>query len=166
MTDAVEVIERVLKAGFLSAGLTVIPDRGATRADFDEEERLLPRPLSHVVRRLLARWNGLNLDVVRLYGCGSVVNGIKRLSPHQLRLAPDELRNLDKPMVIGSDPSGFVYVEDTRGPVWSLDTDGGELTRLGDNLDDFLGRVVFGEDAEAFAGGDWVRTLRDAGLIT
>src|SRR5574341_1554979 len=112
MSDAVEVIERVLKARVLSPGLTVIPDRGASQADFDEEERLLPRPLSSAMKRLLSRWNGLDLDLVRLYGCGSVVKGIKRLSAHQIRLEPDELRELNKPMVIGSDPSGFVYIED------------------------------------------------------
>jgi hypothetical protein len=164
MNDAVDVIERVLKTSVLSPGLSVIPEQGASQANCDEEERLLPRPLSPAVRRVLSRWNGLDLDVVRLYGCGSVARGIKRLSAHQL-VEADELRDLDEPMVIGSDSSGFVYIEDAQGRVWSLDTDGGELTRLADSLDDFLGRVVFGEGAEAFAGSQWAQTLRRAGLL-
>jgi len=166
VSDAADVIERVLMARILTPNLTVIPPRGASQADFDEEERSLPRPLSLSMKRLLSMWNGLDLDVVRLYGCGAVVAGIKRLSSHQVPLEPGMLRELSKPIIIGSDPSGFVYIEDDRGQVWCLDTDGGDRNRVADSLDDFFGRVVFGADAETFAGSEWAKVLRDAGLVT
>jgi hypothetical protein len=51
-------------------------------------------------------------------------------------------------VVIGSDASGFVYAQDARGAVYSFDTDGGEAKWLATDSDDFVGRLVFGNDEE------------------
>jgi hypothetical protein len=78
---------------------------------------------------------------------------------------PDELRKVNKPIVIGSDPSGFAYLEDAQGPVWGLDTDGRELT--------VLATILTTSWAESYSSKkqkhlleEWIRAPRKAGLVT
>lgn len=158
--NGVAVIEKVLQSPLLSPGLTLVPPDGATDAELAEEEGLLPRPLSEQHRRLLHRWNGIDLEVIRFFGCGQAIEGIGRLSTAQLK--PDSGDGL---LVVGSDPSGFIYLETSMGRIYSFDTDGGDLDEDAAGLDDFIGRVVFGKDAASFGGEDWLEALRSAGLV-
>ena len=47
-----------------------------------------------------------------------------------------------------------------------LDTDGGDLKQVASDIADLLTGYVFGVRARDFAGEDWARELKDAGLIT
>jgi hypothetical protein len=160
MSHAVEVIERVLAVGVLSPDFTVVPEHGATASEIRLAEMALGRQLSPAHRSLLARWNGLDLEVLRLYGCGAVAPGIVELVGAQ-RDWPELSGRLE----IGSDPAGFLYLEDSEGAISSFDCKGDGGGSLAMNLDDFVERVVFGRDAESFCGSDWADELRRAGLF-
>lgn len=159
--NAVEKIEAVVTSGILLPELTIIPQRGATANEMRVEESLLGRRLSTEHVSILSRWNGIALEVVRLFGCGDQTGEIGRLSDFQVDLGT----TLKEPATFGSDAAGFLYIQDSACKIWSLDTDGGELREIAKNLDDFIVRLVFGPDALLFAGEDWLRELRGARLI-
>lgn len=160
MTSAVQVITRALDSGVLAPDLSYVPAEGASAEMIAKEERALGRRLSPQHVAVLRRWNGLDLEVLRLYGCGDVPPRIRRLAENQW---PDEWPV--EGIIIGSDPAGFMYLEDSAGNILSLDHDGGEVKTLASGVDDFFGRLVFGEDAHLFAGDDWKEELRSHGLL-
>jgi hypothetical protein len=157
MKTAVEVIERALASGLLMPELIFVPDRGASSDEFAQEEQRLGRPLSASHRALLARWNGLDLEVLRFYGCGAC-GEVDNLSARQ-----EPRPEGDGVVVVGSSPAGFVYAEDANG-ILSLDSKTMAVKRVAADLDDFVGRLVFGADASAFAGEEWAAEVRNAGL--
>jgi len=159
--NAVRVIENVLRSGLLTPELLIVPSRGATRSEIRVEESLLGKTLSSEHKELLCRWNGVGLEVVRFFGCGEGTNEVGRLSELQVDLGPAAPGAL----VVGADASGYVYAQDSGGAVHSMDTDGGTVKRLADDLDDFVGRVVFGRDAASFAGDEWLQELKAAGIV-
>ena len=162
MTDhgAVATIERVLAAGVLEPGLVTVASRGATQDELAAEAATLDRRLSADHRAILERWNGLDLDVVRLYGCGQVENGLRRLAAEQ-RSWP-ELRGM---LVFGSDPAGFIYAESESGEVWTVDTKGGGDRPCAPNIGAFITDYVFGSRAASFGGAEWSASLARAGLL-
>jgi hypothetical protein len=159
--SAVERIQQVLDAGLLMPQLIVVPTTGATEDEVDAEGRLLGRPLRPDHARILRRWNGLDLEVVRLFGCGENAGEAERLSARQ---APSAIC-VGGTIAIGADPSGFVYLQSNSGLVFSFDSDGCELNQVATDLDDFFERLVFGPDAASFAGEDWLTELREAGIV-
>lgn len=58
-----------------------------------------------------------------------------------------------------NDPSGFIYGEDVAGNIVSFDSSCGELEIIASGMDDFFCRLVFGKDAEMFAGKEWAKLL-------
>jgi hypothetical protein len=68
-------------------------------------------------------------------------------------------------LVLGSDPSGFLYLEDPGGQIGSFDTKGGGYVVRASGLGDFISRLVFGAGAAEFAGPDWADELARAGLL-
>jgi len=149
-----------LEADLLSGDLITVPSRGATEAEIAEAEKALGRKLSSSHRSLLQSWNGLDLDVIRFYGSGSVSSGIRNLTNEQLTEGLSE-----GDIVIGSDPAGFIYVEEPGGRIRRFDSDGGSQETIASDLDDFLERLVFGDDAAQFAGEAWRGELREAGIL-
>ena len=158
--SAVEVIERALASGVLDPDMTKLPAGGATPDLLREEERAVGRSFSARHKEILSRWNGINLDMLRVYGCGETPAGIKRLAANQW---PD-LGDLEG-VAFADDPAGFVYFEEEGGGVLSFGSDGGDVERVADDLDDFFARYVFGEDAHLFAGDEWKEELRTHGLL-
>ena len=159
--SAVDTIRRVLKTNVLLQGLVAVPEKGASEAEISGEEARLARPLSAQHRAVLQEWNGLNLDVIRFYGCGENVGKGMRLVNHQEGVG----LLVEGGICVGSDPSGFAYIEDAVGQIYSYDHDGGELKLEIQNLDDFVDRYVFGRGAASFGGEEWLEELRAAGLI-
>jgi hypothetical protein len=158
--NAVETIERVIHSDLLSRNLTEFPVRGATEPEIAEEEERLGTRLCADHVTLLRRWNGITLDVIRFYGCGSSCT-VGRMA--DLQMVPDELAG--EATAVGSDPAGFVYLQSNDGRIFSLDTDGGGVKFLAASIDDLVCRLVFGSDAESFAGIDWLNELRHAGIV-
>jgi hypothetical protein len=159
--SSVTIIEKAIKSGVLVEGLTVIPSAGAANVEIAQEEALLPRPLSDQHKGLLKRWNAMNIDILRIYGCVNVHEELRRLSEAQMNMFTD----VDNPIVFGDDPAGFIYAESADGSVHSVQVSTGEVKRLADSIDDFFERLVFGKDAKEFGGEDWEEELIDAGLL-
>jgi hypothetical protein len=139
---------RTMGKGLLLPELVSIPVFGASDTEIKEEEATLGKSLSEGYRRFLRRWNGIDLDVIRLYGAGSVSKGIGALKNAQLPALAEFI-------AIGSDPAGFVYAEGDGGKVYSFDHDGGEIECIARDFDAFIVEYVFGKDSAAFMGDDW-----------
>jgi hypothetical protein len=155
--SAIETIEKALRSGVLISELVRVPAIGATESELVAEESSVGRTFSPQFRALLRRWNGINLDVLRFYGCkGAITSAVREVQFSEL-----SQNNL---LGIGSDPSGFAYCEDQKGAVCSFDTDGGDISYLARDLDDFIARLVFGSDSELFGGPDWADKLKKAGF--
>ena len=159
--SSVTIIEKAIRSGVLIEGLTVIPDNGATDIEIAQEESKLPRRLSEQHKALLRRWNGMNMDVMRLYGCINVHPELRQLSDAQT----DMFSGVSNYIVFGDDPSGFMYAENGGGVIYSVQVSTGDVKELANSLDDFFERLVFGKDAKEFGGIDWEEELRDAGLL-
>jgi hypothetical protein len=155
--NAITVLEtvtspEVLASGLLLRELVSIPARGAADAEISEQETRLGKPLSEGFRRFLRRWNGINLDVIRLYGTTNVSDGIESLTSPQPAALADFI-------AIGSDPAGFIYAEDSAGRIYSFDHDGGEVECVAHSFDEFIVDYVFGKNSAAFMGDDWYRQV-------
>jgi hypothetical protein len=162
MTAAVDCLRKVMASGLLPPRLIAAVTRGASEEMLQAEECLLGRRLSPSHRALLEAWNGANWDVLRFYCCSeSGTRGVSRLAFKQTG-PPDSVRGA---IAFADDPAGFTYWEDEGGRVFSLDTDGGRVKELAVDLDDFFCRLVFGNDADKFAGQDWKEELQAAGLV-
>jgi len=168
-TNAIATIEKVLRTrskGPLMESMVDVPQRGATDLEIAQENKLLPRPLSNRHRDLLGKWNGVNLDMVRVYGLGRTDENILRLAENQLDLSQD----FPGWIVFASNPSGFVYAEDVAGIIYSYDTQAlaaaPEAAKVvASDLDDFFFRYVFGPDSDTFCAGDWKELLQKAGVF-
>lgn len=160
MSSSVEKIELLLRSGVLNQSLIAVPPEPASPDGIDKLEYKLGTSLSQALRNLLVRWNGIDIDVLRIHG----VNGDEVPYPIEpaLNFDPKLERNA---IVVASDPSGFLYIEHADGKISSYDTDGGRLDVVARDFDDFLCRFVLGADSADFAGDDWERDLRKAGVI-
>lgn len=159
--SSVTIIEKAIASGVLIEGLTIMPSRGATDVEIVKEEAALPRPLSKQHREILKRWNGMNMDILRLYGCGNVHEELRRLSEAQIVI----FSSVENEIVFGDDPAGFMYAEGVDGSIHSVQVSTGEEKKLAVSLDDFFERLVFGQDAKEFGGTDWQEELADCGLL-
>ncbi|MFI0416533.1 MAG: SMI1/KNR4 family protein [Candidatus Thiodiazotropha sp.] len=159
--NAVAKIEQALRSGVLIEDLIVVPQSGATDGMIASEEKKLSRSLSSQHKKLLKRWNGMNIDVIRLYGCGPVVDEIDALFNRQSGVLSEQKGNV----VFGDDPAGYMYAEADDGSILSVDTASGEVKKLANDIDDFFSRLVFGVDAKDFAGDDWKQELVDSGML-
>lgn len=156
----VEIIERVLETQVLKKSLTYIPDTGATLEELTSLSKNLPRELSGSHVCLLGRWNGINLDIVRIFSASSTNTELRSLTESQL----GRIEGVTDAIFFGDDPSGFLYLEDSLGEIYSLDSQSGNVRQVAVNLVDFFARLVFGKDAADFAGDDWHRDLKRVGL--
>lgn len=158
--SATTKIEKVIQSGVLIRELLVIP-AGAQAHQIQDEQRVLGCSLSRDLTLFLSKWNGINLDVVSIFGCKDTHPEIPALRDRQSLLPLTTVNGI----VIGSDPSGFIYIEMSDGSIVASDTKSTEQQRVGDSFDDFLCRYVFGEDADQFAGEEWKQALQQAGLF-
>ena len=150
-------INKVLQTDLLMKTLVTVPTGGSSVAAINEQENKIGDTFSVALRALLQRWNGLDLEVIRLFACeGGVTEQIYRMQLPELRFK--------KMVCFGSDPSGFLFCEDRDGRVFSFDTDGGNLKKMADDIDSFFDRVVFGSDGIQFSGVEWLNELKSFGL--
>lgn len=157
--NIVKKIEKILKTSLLSKGLCYIPAHGASPEAISEEEKILNRSLSETHKEFLSHWDGINLEVVRLFGCKEDKE-TRKLSKNQF-----ELPEKGNPIFFASEPTGFIYAYDKQENVYSIDTDGWEITKTADSLDEFICDFVFGKRAAEFAGDDWYEEVKAHGLI-
>ena len=149
-------------SGLLSHELTHVPSMGVTAEHLAREERALPRPLSESHRALLSVWNGIDLDVIRIFGIPPVERGIRPITQWQ-RFVPEDPKFAGA-IAFACDPAGFLYVELPDGSVHSSDHDGGDTQQIASSIDEFIEEVVFGQRATEFGGEEWFKELRALGL--
>ena len=68
-------------------------------------------------------------------------------------------------IIIAADAAGFAYLQDGDGQIYSFDTDGGEVKLIATNINDFVCRLIFGPEADKFAGNKWLNDLKAAKLV-
>jgi len=144
MTNVVAHVERVIASGVLHSSLTEFPP-GASTEQVEAAQRRLGLVLPSDLRSLLQRWNGANLDVIRLKSC-------------------DGLRTEPGGLAFASDPAGFRYVAGASGEVVAIDSKSGSRKVVAHSVSSFLVEFVFGSGAVHFAGADWASELKRAGL--
>ena len=168
--DFIERIKKVIESGLLLDELMTIPSSKAIDMIVDAEEKMLPRPLSTYHRAFLNVWNGADLDRVRVHGTGETEEFIKSLSrEHQeWKEVIDEVVNKvdEKVVLFADDPAGFMYFELESGRIIQLDTDGGSITQVAEDMNDFFLNYLFGKRANEYAGDDWLQELKDAKIIS
>ena len=152
----IEIIKKVIESEILITSLCLIPEKGASANEIALEESLVSKEFSKYLKCFLEEWNGIDLDVIRIYRCGQSSNRLRRIADEQF-----EEISTEGFIVIGSDPSGFIYMENEKSEIYSFDTDGGEIEYLAENLDKFFTELVFGKDADKFLGEDWKKELID-----
>lgn len=157
----IEKIQMVIDSSLLSRSLVYVPNFGASDAMLEDAERVLGRKLSLFHRELLKKWNGLDLDIIRFYGCGCNPGPHGSLAENQFEL-PEVFSS---GLVIGSDPAGFLYVEDETGQIFMIDSEGGEISYLATSLNEFICSYVFGERGHEFAGEGWLTELEHNNLL-
>jgi hypothetical protein len=166
--SAISTIEKVLAtlaAGPLEPAMVEVPKRGATDAELRAERPKLGRDLSAAHRQLLEKWNGLNLDMLRVLGVGAVEGSIRPLGRRQSLIQKEHADWI----VFADNPAGFVYAEDSAGRIHSIDTQSWKsaaesIKPIASDLDDFFERYVFGRDSDQFCADDWKEKLHAAGV--
>jgi hypothetical protein len=159
--QSIATIERAINSDVLIRDLTFVPDEGASDMELEKLGSILPRSLSFAHIQLLKRWNGANLEVIRIFGAACLLGGPRTLDQIDHPFDPA----FGNAIIFGDDPSGFLYLEGENGEIYSLDHDGGRATAIARNLDEFFSVNVFGAGAAQFAGEDWKKSLERAGLI-
>ena len=157
--DAIGAVERVLASGLLHAQHVRVPTRGATSRDLAAMDAALARPLSEAHRRLLTRWDGLNLGAMQVFG-SQERDGLRSLVKEQSKLpwlVPGAIVFADAMRFSPRDDANGIgkllgLLETEDGAVHALDCDSGELTWLAEDLDDCFARVLFGVDASGGLG--------------
>lgn len=158
--SAISIVEKVLSSELLNSNLILVPDSAVLSEEIEKEESLLNRTFSLQHKKFLQRWNGIDLEVIRLYCCGNQKERLRRLADEQISSLNQSF------LVIGSDSSGFVYLErNTDFQIFVFDTQSDEIKYLADNFDDLFEKVVFGEEAKEFLGEDWFNELRFNGVF-
>lgn len=157
----VELIEKVLSSNLLIPEMTYAPPNGASSDEFSMLNKSLPRPLSQPHRDILKRWDGLNLDVIRLYSASPTQGRLRGLTDNQ----EVTLASRNGYIVFGDDPAGFTYAEDSEGKVWVYDCECNTVNLIAQSIDDFFQNYLFGLNGAAFGGDSWAEELKAAGLI-
>lgn len=163
--EFIEHIKKVIKSGILLESLMSIPTKGATKELINIEEKSMPRMLSQQHRLFLEIWNGADLDIIRVYGVGETEEFIKMLA-REHKEWKDIIQELgDQVILFADDPAGFMYFETKDGSIIKLDTDGGKVEKISEDMNDFFLNYLFGRNAAEYAGEGWLQELKDANLI-
>lgn len=157
----VDFLELVLSKELLIPELVYVPTRGATHLELAMINSQLPRKLSYTHSSILTRWNGLNLDVLRIYGATQTTKEIKGILESQSGF----LGKSSDTILFGDDPSGFLFAEDGEGRILSFDSKSDVQKIIASDMDDFFQRLIFGKDAALFGGDDWADEVLKAGLV-
>lgn len=101
---AVDKIRAVLDTSLLMPELVIVPSSGATDNEISDEQALVGRIFCNDHVAILRQWNGIALDIVKLFGCSDSVGEIGRISAWH---RPGEYGVVGA-VVVGADPSGFL----------------------------------------------------------
>lgn len=158
----VSTIEKVVASGVLIDGLFLLANSGAGSDEIDSAEKMVGHELSSDYKAFLNRWNGADLDVIRLYGCGNVDESLKSIESQSYLIEefPDFI-------LFGSSPAGFMYLESTLDQkVYVMDAMSSDApVNICHSFSEFVVEYVFGERSNEFGGDEWKDELLDAGVL-
>lgn len=156
MHNVINKIEEVLKSGVLIPELCTIPEEGISedylRAHNYFDNDIISKNSQYI--ELLKKWNGIDLDIIRIFGTN------KNNTSQEIRFDP-ELSLL----LVASDPAGFLYGMDKKGCIYSIDTKSNVKQQVAESFDDFIVNFIFGTKSEEFLGKEWRMELEAAGII-
>jgi hypothetical protein len=142
-----ELIEKVIASGILLKELTELSLFGATDNELAEAENRVGAIIDEGLKELLRAYDGANLDVIRFYATGRIINtklGLK----------------------FADDPSGFIFYVNATGEIISEDTDGENVKIVASSVKEFIHTYLFGECSAEFAGEEWHQELIKAEITT
>lgn len=117
-----------------------------SRVQLDEFCKIQGFRLSDEHRALLMEWGGSNLDEIRIHGL-------------------DQVSYSEGFVEFANDYNGYIFKYDEGGEVFAESTDGGDIRRLAESVDEFLNEVLMGEKGGDFYGQEWLQELREHGLV-
>ncbi len=167
MVDFLERIEKVIESGLLSKGLSDISSYGATEDMIKEEEKKLNRLLSNYHKEFLKRWNGANLDFIRIYGVNKTENEfIKELAKEYEEWTEEIISDIEgNPIFFADDAAGFMYFELEDGRIVYLDPEFTGLYPVASDMRDFFLNYLFGERSDECSGEEWKEQLKEKGVF-
>ncbi len=142
-----ELIEKVIASGILLNELTELSLSGATDKELAKAENRIGVKIDEGHKELLRAYDGANLDVIRFYAIGRIINTKQGLK-------------------FADDPSGFIFYVNATGEVISEDTDGGNVKKVASSVKEFIHSYLFGERSAEFAGEEWHQELIKAEIST
>jgi|GEM_PF-4871001 hypothetical protein len=155
-------LEKIVAAtGLEMMRLVAVPEAGASDIEIAALAHVLPRSLGKTHEAILRRWNGLNVDIIRVFRAGPSIKKLPGLADHQ----HPPLSGMPGVIIFANDPSGFQYGEAGTGEILCFDHDGGEVKKLSSSMEEFFDELIFGASAAEFAGQDWHDELAAAGII-
>lgn len=165
--DFIERIESIINSSLLNDGFLRIPLEGATDKMIEEEEKKLNRPLSEYHKILLKKWNGANLDFIRVYGVHKTENEfIKELAIEYQEWIEEIINEIEgNPIFFADDVAGFMYFELEDGRIVHLDSEFTGLYPVANDMSDFFLNYLFGERADEYMGKEWKQKLKEASII-
>ncbi len=163
----IERIESIINSGLLNDGFPRIPRKGATDKMIEEEEKKLNRPLSNHHKQLLKKWNGINLDFIRIYGVHKTENEfIKELAIEYEEWIEEIINEIEgNPIFFADDVGGFMYFELEDGRIVQLDPEFTGLYPIASDMRDFFLNYLFGERANEYLGDEWLEKLKIKNII-
>ena len=118
--NAIATIRKVIDSGILESALVSIPSRGATEQEIADEQRLLRLDLCPDHLQILRQWNGVDLEVIRLFGCGEDASPPGRLSENQTPMAVEGVTAIIVFwLVTSAPPSSLLRFRATPQPAYS-----------------------------------------------
>lgn len=165
--DFIERIKNVIDAGLLDDGFPRIPSEGATDEMIKKEEKKINRPLSKYHKILLKKWNGINLDFIRIYGVHKTENEfINELAKEYKEWFEEIISEIEgNPIFFADDASGTMYFELEDGRIVELDSEFSGLDVITTDMRDFFLNYLFGERANEYLGDEWLQELKDKKII-
>jgi len=164
--EFIDRIRKVINSGILESGFPRIPSNGASEAMIKKEEEKLPRKLSLQHKEFLKNWNGANLDFIRVLGTHPVESEFMEELAKENKEWEDVKKEVgENSIYFANDITGFMYFELEDGSIVYLDTDGGEIKKVADDMNDFFLNYIFGKRADEYGDTEWLDELKEAGII-
>ena len=164
--EFIDRIKKVLNSELLSKDLSDIPTNGASEAMIKKEEEKLPRKLSLQHKEFLKNWNGANLDFIRVFGVHPVENDFLKELAKENKEWEDVVKEVgENSIYFANDITGFMYFELEDGSIVYLDTDGGEIKKVADDINDFFLNYIFGKRADEYGDTEWLDELKEYEII-
>jgi hypothetical protein len=155
----IDFVEKIINSKVLCYNLTFIPKKRPSEQSINRIKESVEISINPIHEIFIRRWNGIDLEVIKIYSFDKKEENIPNLMDRQFDLNKEGL------LVFGSSPSGFLYSYDNQGIVFSIDTDGWNIEKVADSFEDFICNYVFGKRSREFGGDEWYEDLKKAGIF-